>query len=98
MSGKRQKHQLELAFMAGARDGIFGTVHGGTEPPVAERNAESPAKAKGLMEEILDPENLKEALKRVKANKGSAGVDRMTVDELTDFTCRSTGQKSENNC
>jgi RNA-directed DNA polymerase len=37
------------------------------------------------MEEILDPENLKEALKRVKANKGSAGVDKMTVDELTDY-------------
>jgi RNA-directed DNA polymerase len=85
MSGKRQKNQLELAFMAGARDGIFGFAGGGTEPPVAERNAESPAKAKGLMEEILDPENLKEALKRVKANKGSAGVDRMTVDELTDY-------------
>jgi RNA-directed DNA polymerase len=85
MSGKRQKHQLELAFMAGARDGIFGFAGGGTEPPVAERKAESPAKAKGLMEEILDPENLKEALKRVKANKGSAGVDRMTVDELTDY-------------
>lgn len=71
--------------MAGARDGIFGTGNGETEPPVAERNAESPAKAKGLMEEVLDPENLKGALKRVKANKGSAGVDRMTVDELTDY-------------
>jgi RNA-directed DNA polymerase len=85
MSGQRQKHQLELAFMAGARDGIFGSVNGGTETPVAERNAENPAQAKGLMEEVLDPENLKEALKRVKANKGSAGVDRMTVDELTDY-------------
>ena len=71
--------------MAGARDEIFGSVDEGTEPHVAERKAESPAKAKGLMEEILDPENLKEALKRVKANKGSAGVDRMTVDELTDY-------------
>jgi RNA-directed DNA polymerase len=85
MSGKRQKHQLELAFMAGARDGIFGSSDGGTEPPVAERKAESSAKAKGLMEEIVDPENLKEALKRVKANKGSAGVDRMSVDEITDY-------------
>jgi RNA-directed DNA polymerase len=85
MSGKRQKNQLELAFMAGARDGIFGSSSGGTEPHVAEHKAESPAKAKGLMEEILDPENLKEALKRVKANKGSAGVDRMTVDELSDY-------------
>ena len=71
--------------MAGARDGIFGSANGGTETPVAERNAENPAQTEGLMEEILDPGNLKEALKRVKANKGSAGVDRMTVDELTDY-------------
>ena len=85
MGGQRQKHQLELAFMAGARDGIFGSANGGTETPVAERNAENPAQTEGLMEEILDPGNLKEALKRVKANKGSAGVDRMTVDELTDY-------------
>jgi RNA-directed DNA polymerase len=38
-----------------------------------------------LMEEILDPENLREALKRVKANKGSAGVDRITVDQMPDY-------------
>ena len=34
------------------------------------------------MEEVLKRENLKEALKRVKANKGSAGVDGMTVQQL----------------
>ena len=32
------------------------------------------------MEEVCERENLKEALRRVKANKGSAGVDGMTVD------------------
>jgi RNA-directed DNA polymerase len=72
MSGKRQKHQLELAFMAGARDEIFGSAGEGTEPSMAKSKAESPAKADELMEEILDPGNLREALKRVKANKGSA--------------------------
>ena len=71
--------------MAEGRDEVFRSASGGTESRVAERNAESPAKIDGLMEEILDPENLKEALKRVKANKGSAGVDRMTVDEITDY-------------
>jgi len=34
------------------------------------------------MEVICERENLKEALKRVKANKGSPGVDGMTVGEL----------------
>ena len=38
-----------------------------------------------LMEEILSKENLEKARKAVVANKGSAGVDRMTVNELTKF-------------
>ena len=34
------------------------------------------------MEEVCERENLKEALRQVKANKGSAGIDRMTVGQL----------------
>ncbi len=34
-----------------------------------------------LLEKILDRENLNRAFKRVKANKGVAGVDGMTVEE-----------------
>jgi RNA-directed DNA polymerase len=37
------------------------------------------------MEEVCERENLKEALRRVKANKGSAGVDGMTVGEITSY-------------
>jgi len=37
-----------------------------------------------LMEDVLERENLKRALKRVKQNQGSPGVDGMTVDDLTD--------------
>jgi RNA-directed DNA polymerase len=35
-----------------------------------------------LMEEVTRTKNLIEALNRVRANKGSAGIDGMTVDEL----------------
>jgi RNA-directed DNA polymerase len=35
-----------------------------------------------LMEEVVERGNLKQALKRVKANKGSPGIDGMTVEEL----------------
>jgi len=35
-----------------------------------------------LMEKICEPLNLNRAYKRVKANKGAAGVDGMTVDDL----------------
>lgn len=38
-----------------------------------------------LIEEILSEENLKEAIKRVKANKGVAGVDKMTVDKIDTY-------------
>jgi RNA-directed DNA polymerase len=37
------------------------------------------------MEEVCERENLKEALRRVKANKGSAGVDGMTVGGISDY-------------
>jgi RNA-directed DNA polymerase len=46
---------------------------------------ESPASTDRMMEEICDWENLKEAMWRVKTNKGSAGIDGMTVDELPDY-------------
>ena len=36
------------------------------------------------MEEVCERDNLKEALRRVKANKGSAGVDGMTIGAITD--------------
>lgn len=38
-----------------------------------------------LIEEILSEENLKEAIKRVKANKGAPGVDKMTIDKLDEY-------------
>ena len=35
-----------------------------------------------LMEEVCDRDNLNRAYKRVRANKGSPGVDKMTIHEL----------------
>ncbi len=51
----------------------------------AKRGTESPAIAEQLMEEVCERENCKQALKRVKANKGSAGVDGMTVQQLPEL-------------
>jgi RNA-directed DNA polymerase len=56
-----------------------------TESLPAMNDPESPASTSRLMEEVCERENLKEALRRVKANKGSAGIDRMTVDGIADY-------------
>lgn len=38
-----------------------------------------------LLEEILNPENLNKAYKKVYQNKGASGVDSVTVEEIADY-------------
>src|SRR5947209_20396194 len=45
---------------------------------------ESPANTSRIMEEICERANLKEALRQVRGNIGSAGVERMMLDQLGD--------------
>jgi RNA-directed DNA polymerase len=54
------------------------------------RTASEPggALATGLMEAVVGADNLRQALRRVRANKGSPGVDGMTVGELPDYLRR----------
>jgi RNA-directed DNA polymerase len=85
MSDRRQKNQLKLAFMAEDKGEAPRAAEEGTESPVAERRAESPATTEQLMEEVCERENCKQALARVKANKGSPGVDGMTVHDLPEY-------------
>jgi RNA-directed DNA polymerase len=82
MSGKRQKNQLVLAFLAEDRGEAPRGAEEGTESFVAKRRAESLAIGEEWMEEVCERENCKQALARVKANRGSAGVDGMTVEQL----------------
>ena len=43
MGGKRQKNQLLLAFVQESRSEAPRAYIGGTEPPLAKRESESPA-------------------------------------------------------
>ncbi|EJE3221914.1 group II intron reverse transcriptase/maturase [Salmonella enterica] len=54
----------------------------GAETVQAPTTRESPSSTAWLMEAICEPVNLRQALKRVKANKGAAGADGMSVSEL----------------
>jgi RNA-directed DNA polymerase len=85
MNDKRQKNQLVLAFMEESRSEAPMASVEGTESLTAKRGTESPAIDEQLMEEVCERENCKQALARVKANKGSPGVDGMTVHELPEF-------------
>lgn len=60
----------------------------GAETVQAPTTRESPSSAEWLMEAICEPVNLKQALKRVKANKGAAGADGMSVSELPNYLKR----------
>ena len=84
MSDKRQKNQLELAFPEESRSEAPKASVEGTESFAAKRKAESPAIGEQLMEEVCEREKCKQALARVKANKGSPGVDGITVHDLPD--------------
>jgi RNA-directed DNA polymerase len=85
MDDKRQKNQLVLAFAEEYRSEAPKGLCEGTESSAGKRGTESPAIAEQLMEEVCERENCKRALKRVKANKGSAGVDGMTVQQLPEY-------------
>src|SRR6201998_3067073 len=80
MRGMRQKIQYSLALIQEGRGEAPDRGHQGTEPSVAKPAPESPACAEQLMEEVCDRGNLVRAWKRVRSNKGSPGVDGMTIE------------------
>jgi RNA-directed DNA polymerase len=82
---ERQNIQFELDFSCKPTGEARKADGEETESLLTMKGSESPARTDRLMEEVCERENLKEALRRVKANRGSAGVDEMTVGQLTDY-------------
>jgi RNA-directed DNA polymerase len=87
MGDKRQKNQLQmmLAFTDEGRSETPRARREGTESLTAKRACESPAIPEQVMEEVCGRENCLRALRRVKANKGSPGMDGMKVSELPGY-------------
>jgi RNA-directed DNA polymerase len=84
-SDMQRNIQTELDFSSMRAGETCGTGREEDESQWTAHDTESPARTNRLMEEVCERENLKEALQQVKANKGSAGIDRMTVDQLSDY-------------
>src|ERR1043166_1167688 len=87
MSDKRQKNQLQmvLAFAVEGRSEAPRARREGTQSVTANGETESPAETRQLMEGVCDRENLKRALRRGKANKGSPGIEGRKVGELSGY-------------
>src|ERR1035441_6221269 len=82
---KQQNIQLELDFSSARTGEAREAGREGTESSVVTNGTENPASTNRLMEEVCERENLKAALRQVKANKGSPGVDGMTVDGIKEY-------------
>jgi RNA-directed DNA polymerase len=81
---KRLNIQLRLDFSSVPTGEARQAGREDIESPSVVSEPERPANTSRIMEEVCEQANLKEALRQVRGNKGSAGVDRMTVDQLGD--------------
>jgi RNA-directed DNA polymerase len=82
----RQNNQVELNLGTGATGEARSAAAQEPETGAAKASLERPAVGLGpSMEAIVERENLKKALAQVKRNKGAAGVDAMSVDDLAAY-------------
>jgi RNA-directed DNA polymerase len=81
----QQNIQIELNFSPTPAGEACEASRKETESLPTMNDPQSPASMNRLMEEVCERENLKEASRRVKANKGSPGVDGITVNQLDDY-------------
>src|ERR1700730_17861624 len=84
-SDKRLNIQLRLDFPSAPTGEARQAGRKDNESLSVVSEPERPANTSRIMEEVCERGNLKEALRQVRGNKGSAGVDRMTVDQLGDY-------------
>src|SRR5260370_23435055 len=82
---KQQNIQIELDFASALTGEAREAGREGPESSGVTNGTESPARTNRLMEEVCERENLKAALRKVKANQGSPGVDGMTVVGIKDY-------------
>src|ERR1035441_8622675 len=85
---KQQNIQIELDFSSALTGEAREAGREETESSGAMNGTENPASTNRLMEAVCERcerENLKAALRQVRANKGSPGVDGMTVVGIEDY-------------
>ncbi len=82
---KDVERQFEKAVAAPEGSGRNLREQGAGASIIAARTEDSYPETSELMEAVVERENMQAAYKRVKSNKGSPGVDRVSVDDLRDY-------------
>lgn len=84
----QEQHQKprQRGAMRGANGEAGGETRGGESESANDESVHPPWNE--LMEEVVAPENIARAMKRVRQNQGSPGIDGMTVDELPEHWSR----------
>ena len=77
------KTEMSKTTLGGKEQNSRGN-RGGVSNSAARRENSNP-KEMQMMERVVKGENMQRALRRVEKNKGSAGVDNMTVRELCTY-------------
>ncbi len=86
--GWRQKPR-QRGTTGGANGEAGGETRGGEPMSANDEPAHPPWNE--LMEEVVAPDNIARAMKRVRTNQGSPGIDGMTVNELEEHWRRNEG-------
>jgi hypothetical protein len=85
---RHQKSVDQIELPLEDRGAAPGAERSGEARPAAQGDERSGLDPNFLMERVIEGGNLRRALKRVQQNKGSPGVDGLTVDELPAFLTR----------
>jgi RNA-directed DNA polymerase len=83
--GEAMQRQQKTVKTGWTCEGMVETESSKGVPSIAAPETVEKDGAEGLLEKILQRDNLNAAYKRVKQNGGAAGIDGMTVDEMLPY-------------
>lgn len=88
MTGQRQNNQYSLALWAEGPGAARSAEEQGIEPVVATTRDERPAEDGDLMEAVCSQANVLKAWKHVRGNKGSPGIDGLSIEATAEVLRR----------
>ncbi len=94
-SKRRQQNTSQEAFLGQEVVNTQGATGQGPSFETAQTRGATPNERIGLLEKMLERENMLQALRRIEANKGAPGIDGMTVKDLRQYVKENWGNTIE---